>query len=285
MKNSSFDIIREYHERYPQLCHASNILRKHEDAKEIDRLMQIANKYVIYLEENLKLEGFADDTIIKRVHLLNDYYNFIHNNNLDNLYSSQGKFRPTILEEFLYLLFKDFVKHYQKKLNAQDQLESGSVKAYSNLYFKAKSFDEFVTNPDMAVNEKDQDFAIYRKFVLSVNGTKTINLQVPAIAIEAKTFIDKTMLDGIIATAEKVKSGNPYSMFVSVTETYDVAFGVDPAYSRIDQIYVLRKTTRKAAWADIDAGVVLRMFHEIKAHLERPWSDVRTRLKQEGVII
>ncbi len=285
MNKSSFDIIREYHERYPQLCHASNILRKHEDAKEIDRLMQIANKYVTYLEENLKLEGFADDTIIKRVHLLNDYYNFIHNNNLDNLYSSQGKFRPTILEEFLYLLFKDFVKHYQKKLNAQDQLESGSVKAYSNLYFKAKSFDEFVTNPDMAVNEKDQDFAIYRKFVLSVNGTKTINLQVPAIAIEAKTFIDKTMLDGIIATAEKVKSGNPYSMFVSVTETYDVAFGVDPAYSRIDQIYVLRKTTRKAVWADIDAGVVLRMFHEIKAHLERPWSDVRTRLNQEGVII
>lgn len=100
-----------------------------------------------------------------------------------------------------------------------------------------------------------------------------------------KTFIDKTMLDGIIATAEKVKSGNPYSMFVSVTETYDVAFGVDPAYSRIDQIYVLRKTTRKAAWANINADVVLRMFHEIQAHLERPWSDVRTRLNQEGVII
>lgn len=247
--------------------------------------MQIADKYVTYIEENLKLVGFTDAIIKKRVHLLNDYYNFIHNNNLDNLYSSQGKFRPTVLEEFLYLLFKDFVKEYQTKLNAQDQLESGSVKAYSNLYFKAKSFDEFVTNPDMAVNEKDQDFAIYRKFVLTVNGAKTVNLQVPAIAIEAKTFIDKTMLDGIIATAEKVKSGNPYSMFVSVTETYDVAFGVDPAYSRIDQIYVLRKTTRKAAWANVDADVVLRMFHEIKTHLERPWSDVRTRLNQEGVII
>lgn len=285
MNKSSIDIIREYHEKYPQLCHASNILKKYDDGQKVNQLMQIADKYAIYLEENLKLVGFTDASIKKRVRLLNDYYNFIHNNNLDNLYSSQGKFRPTILEEFLYLLFKDFVKQYQTKLNAQDQLESGSVKAYSNLYFKAKSFDEFVTNPDMAVNEKDQDFAIYRKFVLTVNGTKTVNLQVPAIAIEAKTFIDKTMLDGIIATAEKVKSGNPYSMFVSVTETYDVAFGVDPAYSRIDQIYVLRKTTRKAAWANIDVDVVLRMFHEIKVHLERPWSDVRTRLNQEGVII
>lgn len=282
---SSIDIIRGYHEKYPQLCHASNILKKYDDGQKIDQLMQIADKYVIYLKENLELVGFSDAIITKRVRLLNDYYNFIHNNNLDNLYSSQGKFRPTILEEFLYLLFKDFVQQYQTKLNAQTQLESGSVKAYSNLYFKAKSFDEFVTNPDMAVNEKDQDFAIYRKFVLTVNGTKTVNLQVPAVAIEAKTFIDKTMLDGIIATAEKVKSGNPYAMFVSVTETYDVAFGVDPAYSRIDQIYVLRKTTRKAAWADIDVGVVLRMANEIKAHLERPWSDVRTRLNNEGVII
>jgi len=285
MNKSSIEIIREFHEKYPQLCHASNILKKYDDGQKISQLMQIADKYATYLEENLKIVGFDDATIKKRVRLLNDYYNFIHNNNLDNLYTSQGKFRPTILEEFLYLLFKDFVKQYQTKLNAQDQLESGSVKAYSNLYFKAKSFDEFVTNPDMAVNEKDQDFAIYRKFVLTVNGTKTVNLQVPAIAIEAKTFIDKTMLDGIIATAEKVKSGNPYSMFVSVTETYDVAFGVDPAYSRIDQIYVLRKTTRKAAWANIDVDVVLRMFHEIKTHLERPWSDVRTRLNQEGVII
>ena len=285
MKKSSVNIIREYHAKYPQLCHASNILKKYGDGQKISQLIQVADKYATYLEENLKLVGFTDTIIRKRVHLLNDYYNFIHNNNLDNLYTSQGKFRPTILEEFLYLLFKDFVKQYQTKLNAQEQLESGSVKAYSNLYFKAKSLDEFITNPDMAVNEKEQDFAIYRKFVLTVNGNKTVNLHVPALAIEAKTFIDKTMLDGIIATAEKVKSGNPYSMFVSVTETYDVAFGVDPAYSRIDQIYVLRKTTRKAAWADIDADVVLRMFHEIKAHLERPWSDIETRIKEDGVII
>ena len=285
MKKNSIDFIREYRDKHSQLCHASNILKKYDDGQKIEQLIQIADKYVVYLEENFKLVGFTDAIIKKRVRLLNDYYNFIHNNNLDNIYTSQGKFRPTILEEFLFLLFKDFVGHYQKKLNAEEKLESGSVKAYSNLYFKAKSFDEFVTNPDMAVNEKDQDFAIYRKFVLTVNESKTVNLQVPAIAIEAKTFIDKTMLDGIIATAEKVKSGNPYAMFVSVTETYDVAFGVDPAYSRIDQIYVLRKTTRKAAWADIDAKVVLRMFHEIKAHLEHPWSDVRTRLNKEGVII
>lgn len=285
MKKTSIEIIRELRDQYPQLCHASNILKKFDDKQKVPQLLQVSDEYVKYLEGNINLVGFSDTIIKKRVCLLNNYYNFIHNNNMDNLYSSQGKFRPTILEEFLFLLFKDFVGDYQEKLNAKDKLESGSVKAYSNLFFKAESFDDFIINPDMAVNEKDQDFAIYRRFVLTVNGTKTVNLQVPAIAIEAKTFIDKTMLDGIIATAEKVKNGNPYSMFVAVSETYDVAFGVDPAYSRIDQIYILRKTTRKSVWKDIDENVVLRMFREIKTHLERPWSNVQSRLNQEGVII
>lgn len=277
--------IREYKNNYPQLCHASNIIKKYDDGKKLTELMSIAKRYLDYLDSNFQLKGYEDKVIIERVRQLNNYYNFMHKKNYDNLFSAQGKFRPTILEEFLFLLFKDYVEKYQNKLDASDHLDSGSVKAYSNLYFKAKSFGEFITDPNMAVNEKDQDFAIFRKFDLTINGTKKFNLQVPAIAIEAKTFIDKTMLDSIIATAEKVKSGNPYSMFVSVSETYDVAFEVDPAYSRIDQIYVLRKTTRKAAWANIDADVVLRMFREIKNHLERPWSDVKTRLDNEGVII
>lgn len=283
--NENIERIKEYKDRFPQLCHASNILKKYEDGQKIDQLQSIIERYIPYLEANLNLVGYSDEIISERVALLNDYYNFIHENGYDNLYSSQGKFRPTILEEFLFLLFKDFVTEYQNRLNAGDQLESGSVKAYSNLFFKAKSFSEFVTHPEIAINEKDQDFAIYRKFVLTVNGGNAVDLQVPAVAIEAKTFIDKTMLDGIIATAEKVKSGNPYSMFISVTETYDVAFGVDPAYSRIDQIYVLRKTTRKSAWNSVDENVVIRMFHKIKSHLERPWSDVRTRLMEEGEII
>lgn len=288
MRKSNIDKIRELHEQYPQLCHASNILNKYEANDKIQELTKIANKYIVYLTGNLKLVGFTETIIKKRVQLLNDYYNFIHENGYDRLYTSQGKFRPTILEEFLFLLFKDFVEQYQTRLNAQDHLDSGSVKAYSNLYFKATNFEEFIQNPDMAVNVKDQDFAIYRKFALTVNGSKTVNLQVPALAIEAKTYIDKTMLDGIIATAEKIKSGNPYSMFISVAETYDVAFGVDPAYSRIDQIYVLRKTTPKnlrSEWKNVNTEVVLKMFKEVKEHLERPWSDVRTRLLNDGVII
>ena len=280
-----FDQIIEYNGQYRQLCHASNIVKKHDDGKNEKQLTLIAEKYLIFLEGNIRLKGYSDDVIVKRVKLLNDYYNFIHSKGFDNLYTSQSKFRSTILEEFLFLLFKDFVKEYQDKLEGGDNLDSGSVKAYSNLFVKAKSFEEFVATPQLAVIEKDLGYAIYRRFALSVNDGRSVCLQVPAVAVEAKTFIDKTMLDGIIATAEKVKNGNPYAMFVAVSETYDVSFDVDPAYSQIDQIYVLRKSTRGSAWNDVETDVVLRMFGEIRSHLERPWSDVGLRLKNEGVIM
>lgn len=82
-----------------------------------------------------------------------------------------------------------------------------------------------------------------------------------------------------------MKNGNPYTRFVAVAERYDVSLSVAPSYSRIDQIYVLRKGMRKGEWANIDADVTLRLFNETLHHLERPWSDVQKRLDEEGVII
>ena len=93
------------------------------------------------------------------------------------------------------------------------------------------------------------------------------------------------MLDTIIATAGKLKSGNPHTWFIAVAENYDVKFDVDPAYSRIDQIYILRKSTRRSDWQEISENVVLRMFNDIKNHLQRPWSDIKKRLEEEGTIM
>ena len=286
---SVYDIISEQFRTCPQLSHASNILVKHNGplkAGEETALLNIANHYIEYLQGVLAIQGFDNDTINKKTDLLNGYYNFMHDNNYDDLFTSQSKFRPTILEEFLFLLFKDLVQHYKAEYNdTGNVLTSGSVKAYTNLYFKSKDLLDFITSPAIGINQKDQDYAIFRTFDISINGEQPKKIQIPAVAIEAKTYIDKTMLDSIIATAEKLKSGNPHTRFIAVAERYDVSFDVDPAYSRIDQIYILRKSMRKNNWENIDNDVVLRLFKETKEHLERPWSDVKTRLSNEGVII
>ena len=285
---NTIDYIKQQQKLIPQLCHASNILGKHGgklDASTKKTLDAIANEYGRFLRDILAIDGIEKKSVLSKVACLNRYYNFIHNNGFDNLFTSQGKFRPTILEEFLFLLFKDVVKEKKELFDGQNVLDSGSVKAYTNIYFKAKGLQDFIQSPEIGVNEKDQDYAIYRTFDISVNSAPVKRIQIPAVAIEAKTYIDKTMLDGIIATAEKLKNGNPYTRFVAVAERYDVSLDVDPSYSRIDQIYVLRKGMKKGEWTDIDENVVLRLYNETINHLNRPWSDVQKRLEEEGVIL
>lgn len=283
-----YEYICSAKDTYPQLTHASNIITKYNGSlttKEENALALLIPEYSKYLKNMLEMSSYDKESIFQKVSFLNEYYNFMHENELDRAFSAQGKFRPTILEEFLFLLFKDYVKEIKTREDSEGVLDSGAVKAYTNIYFKAKDFKDFIKSPEIGINEKDQDYAIYRTFDISIDKAKTMQIRIPAIAIEAKTYIDKTMLDSIIATAEKIKSGNPHTRFIAVAERYDVSFAVDPAYSRIDQIYVLRKTMRKSEWLDIDENVVWRMFDETIRHLERPWSDIETRIKEDGVII
>ena len=280
--------IKEILKTNRHLVHGRNIIDRYKNTPQDANLNMIIRSYHNYIIGN-NIEGWTDDIINRRTILLNKYYNFLHENNFDNIYSAQGKFRPSILEEFIYILFRDYIKVLRVEYGVNDdKIGCGQVKAYTNLFFRAKNFKAFVDAPQIGINVKDQDFAIYRKFELTVNDSATKTIMVPAVAVEAKTFIDKTMLDSIIATAEKLKDGNPYTRFIAVAEQYDVGKDVDPAYSRIDQIYILRKCSRrdlKLDWRDIDVSVVTRLFKEVKSHVERPWSDIEERLNRDGVIL
>lgn len=286
--------IEEVKQAYPQLVHASNILAKLESKKEGKLTMRqqtaiedIRDKYLEYINRQLALTGCSAEMVEQRVELLNDYYNFLFENSYDNIFSSQGKLRPTILEEFMYLVVKDMVVDIQTRIgDFRNVLKLGSVKSYTNLYFKSQDIRSFVNDIQTGVNVKDQDFAIYREMNLSVNNTDKGNVNIPIIAVEVKTYLDKTMLEGAIATAEKIKSGNPYSKFYIVTENYDVDLNVDPAYSRIDQIYVLRKSKRKVfPRRDIYADVVQLIVRDMDNYLNRTWGDTGAKLRNQGILI
>ena len=218
--------------------HASNIITKNNNWAKLNSnqkkaLPEIAKNYCDYIISNNNIIGYSDENIEERTTLLNAYYDFINKNGYDNVFTSQGKFRPTILEEFMYILFKDLID--EKISGIKNNLKVGSSKAYTNLFFSGSNFQEFVNAPQIGINDKDQDFAIYRPIQITIGDSNSISTNLPIVAIENKTYIDKTMLEGSIATAEKIKSGNPYSLFFIVTESYDVDLKVDPIYSKIDQ--------------------------------------------------
>lgn len=278
------------------LVHASNVIRKCKSYKgtKAQAMQNLAVKYADYLQRQLALKGYSVPVIKKRVALLNDYYSYYDNNsayNYNSLFSSQGKLRPTILEEFVYFLFKDCLDDMKKRPGVvADAYSMGATKAYTNLYFSPLDFVRFSQDPSIKINVKDQDFAIYRKIGFNVGdnlgNSKSYEAKVPVVAVEVKTYLDKTMLESAVATAEKLKMGNPYSRFVVVAEAYQVSTDVDPSYSQIDQIYVLRKCRDHNDLAQtIDADVVKRLFNEAKQHLDGIWSDVKTKLEKQGVVI
>lgn len=269
----------------PFLIHASNVLKKYDDRKHINELNCIVQEYIRYLNIALNTHGIDEQAISSKVTALNSYYNFLHQNEYDNLYPSQSKFRSTILEEFMGLLFFELVSNYQQQFHVNnDVLNCGPANAYTNLFFTGANFQDFVASPSIGINSKNQDFAIYRQTELTINDVRK-KICLPIVALENKTYIDKTMLEGSIATAEKIKSGNPYCLFCIVTETYEVSFDVDPAYSRIDQIFVLRKSSLRNEFQHIDFHVVYNLVSLINSHLERQWSNVEQRMLQNGTII
>ena len=307
MNSSCIDKLREEVDKNPYLVHAKNLITRFERKDHLEILEKVVKAYWQYYEAN-EIIGMEDDVLKKRVAALNSYYNYLYDNGYDgnNIYSAQTKFRPTILEEFMALLFRDFVNEMRIKVDTA-QLNLGAVKAYANLFFFGKDFESFARSPAIGVNVKDQDFAIYRNVEWKMDGNTPVCASLPIVAVECKTFIDKTMLEGSVATAEKLKAGNPYAYFCIATELYDVSMEVDPAYSRIDEIYVLRKTTRRAERQEICPDVIIRFVgdfsdkedtysgvpfiaiirfvNDVKRHLMRPWSDVASKLSSTGTLI
>lgn len=267
----------------PGQVHGRNILTKLRQRENWERLSGVIRAYQDWVREN-EVYGYTPEVIQARVEALNRYKLAVEG----VPFPAQSKFHSSVLEEFLYYLFRDLVQEMNQEAQAAEAaraIEIGGIRAYSNLYFAPENFRAFLRSPHMRVNEKDQDFAIYRQVQIQADSERR-TLYVPVVSVECKTYIDKTMLEGSIATAEKIKMGNPYCLFIVVTEWYDVSYEVDPKYSRIDQIYVLRQAKRRAESSNpIQYQVVLDLFGLVRDHLRRDWSRIEEKVTREGKVL
>jgi hypothetical protein len=279
--------------------HGSNILAKIKNLKshETDKMNLLnlivpqycdflkimkQNQYYNYYLFPILQEKIAKEKLLRRkINKFIEYKEFVKQKNKKNnkpIFSSQSKFESTIIEEFLYHLFREYEK---------DNIKVGSVKAYSSLYFSARNYENFKNNINIKINEKDQDFAIYRTIKLELKNDErvlsTLDISIPIVAIECKTYLDKTMLEGSVATAEKIKIGNPHCKFFIVTEAYDVNYKVDVSTSRIDNIFVLRKGKSNDNNL-IDSRVIIKLYNIIANYLKQEWENIEYNIKNYGIL-
>ncbi len=269
--------------------HGDNLehkIRVEKNPKNKKLLREIKVKYSDWKKENMKITGTAEPDIKEKVRLLNEYKRFIDQpkfrkeagNRLG--FTSQSQLHSSVLEEFMYYLFKDIGELSEKHINW------GRTQAYTNMYFAPPNIHKLEESSNIVINVKDQDFSISKEIVLKSRVSNNENWQenkiyVPIVSIECKTYLDKTMYEGSVSTAEKIKKGNPYCIFLIVTETYEVSLDVDPKCSSIDQIYVLRKENWKNP---ICEDVVYDLFKFVDEHINSDWYNVRERIKKGKMI-
>lgn len=118
---------------------------------------------------------------------------------------------------------------------------------------------------------------------VAVSGNiETHVFDIPAIVVECKTYLDKTMLEGSSRAAEDLKARNPNSLYIVVMEWIKLTSDVNLRKYKVDQIYVLRQqknTDREYRYTDdyiknpINPQVVWHLFSSVRRHLTTDWAN------------
>jgi len=260
--------------------------RKYGDPTSKKYLAEIRAKYDAWKNANLALVGptkvaSADDEqiIAERVRLFNEYKDFLDQKVYAEHFDSRSNLHSSALEEFIYYLFKDLVS------SISPNALIGKSHAFKDIFFRSVSFMDMVQNPNVEIEKKDHDFVIGVNLETSFNCSgykKKLDevLEIPAIAIECKTYLDKTMLEGSSTAGAQLKMKNPNAIYIVVAERLKLTEAVNLKKYSVDQIYVLRKEKNKDREFRLEPGfktnpifadVVWHLFKFVRDYLTADW--------------
>lgn len=274
------------------LVHGDNLTQKENHTekytdKEAKRfLKEIRAEYTKWHKANTKLKGpFSSPSekdlqiIQERVQLFSDYKEFIDQQKYAEKFDSRSNLHSSVLEEFIFYLFRDLVFEFSKSAVL------GKAHTFKDIFFNSASYKEMVSKPNAKVEKKDHDFVIGVNIQTRMNceGNEEVeehSWQIPAVAIECKTYLDKTMLEGSSTAAEQLKHRNPNAIYIVVAEWLKLTEQVNLKKFKVDQIYILRKqknTDREYRYAatykknPIYVDVVQHLFDTVRKHLTTDW--------------
>ncbi len=275
--------------------HGKALFKKMKSTDDKD-LKKAHNYYIQYRKKVNALKVVKSADVKKLVEATNEYrkkviYIFEERKN-----SGQEGLRSSILEEFLFHLFKDLVRELLKESNKSLVLGKGNI--YVSLSFTPRSFKDLFIMPSPYVHTKDQDFVLGCNTFLNATpfGENKIEgsakIVIPAVAIECKTYIERNMLDSCAATARRLKSGMPFCIYVVVSE-YIKMGKAHPELTDIDEVFILckKKNSEREKFKKenkpphpLHTKVALDLFDMVKKHLNRLWWAPEMALKRGRII-
>lgn len=305
------------------LTQKENHFTKYGDSISRSYLTEIREKYNWWHNENILLLGpyslptendFA--LVSKRVQLLEDYKTFIDQQKYAEQFDSRSNLHSSVLEEFLFYLFRDLVTDFGSNVLI------GKSHTFKDIFFAASSYREMTRLANARIEQKDHDFVIgvtvearlkvkdresresqYEprigelklKYETQVEDKSEIHLfDIPAVVIECKTYLDKTMLEGSSRAAEQLKAKSPNALYIVVMEWLKLTSAVNIRKYDLDQIYVFRKqknTDREFRFLPnyvkkpIDATVVWHLYETVRSHLTTDWERTIERRLEDGYLL
>ena len=286
--------------------HGDNLRQKEtSDAKYVDAesrrfLKEIRKEYDLWQKANDTLVGPTrlvsesdSGMLAQRTKLFTTYKDFLDQQKYAEKFDSRSNLHSTVLEEFMFFLFRGLVQSFSSEALI------GKAHTFKDIFFVSPNYEGMITLPHARVEKKDHDFAIGSTITarLKCQGQEleeTHQFQIPSVAIECKTYLDKTMLEGASTAAEQLKSCNPNALYLVVSEWLKLTENVNLRKYKVDQIYVLRKqknTDREFRYLPdyqknpIYVDVVEHLFNTVRTHLTSDWEGGLAHGLEKGILL
>lgn len=214
------------HENNYQTKIKNNYNNKGEEIKKF-----FEEKYLRIKDElnKLKFSSEDDGAFYKAAKLMDDYINEIDKFENKIGIRSQSKFRSTFIEEISSYLFKDI-----------EPIKNGSLGIFNKKIFAGMKINNQL---DIDILTKDVDFCIGKKVNIKMDNQKSVDLIIPIICVEVKTYLDATMFGEVKYSSMQIKNATPNA------RTYILMEGIAVAGEKIlaarhdnalDEMFVLR---------------------------------------------
>ena len=186
----------------------------------------------------------------KATEIFNDYYNKLNVFSARYGIMSQSKFASTFLEEISSYLFKDL-----------PDIKSNALGVYNKHIYAGLKIS---SKHQVDIIKKDVDFCIGKKVVVNIENQTAIELIIPVVAVEVKTYLDATMFGEVKSSSKAIKSASPNSRtyvlmgYKNLADEHIIAARQD---SVLNEIFVLRANEN----APMDAETIYEYWSEVNS--------------------
>lgn len=218
----------------------------------------------MYLKYKKKLEeiNYASENIEefkKAAKLIDEYLIEVEKFSTKHKIKSQSKFRSTFIEEISSYLFKEI------PIIKEGTFEIFNKKIFSGMKINSKMHADII--------EKDVDFCIGKKVELVIDEVQTMQMIIPIVCVEVKTYLDATMFGEVQFSSRQIKNASPNAKTYVLMEYNDVSKEkiIAARYdNNLNEMFALRGGKRKEGIrkTPLDANTLLSYYKEIKNSLE-----------------